>query len=210
MLTSKNLKVKAAKSDALVGTKFENCPTFQSIELRHQKFLLNYLKHGNAGKAAREAGFSARTADQQASRLLRIVKVSKALSEVNAILQEADVATAKEVQQRLTRIARACITDVCSWNKDGLVFTANSDELDRDTASLIKRIRVTEKVSQKGDWTETRTEIELHDVMDALDKLARIHGLYKDKVEITGKSYEERLRERIEERKAQGKSISPW
>ena len=79
----------------------------------------------------------------------------------------------------------------------------------KETARLIKRIRVTEKVSQKGDWTETRTEIELHDALEASDKLARSYGLYKDKVEITGKSYEERLRERIEERKAQGKRIAP-
>ena len=55
------------------------CENYQSLEKRHQKFVLNYLKYYNGTKAAREAGFSAKTATEQASRLLTKVKVQKAL-----------------------------------------------------------------------------------------------------------------------------------
>ncbi len=204
-----NLKFKSAKNADVVSTKFESCPTFQSLKLRHQKFILSYLTHFNGTKAAREAGFSPKTANEQAAQLLAKLSIQEALAEVSAVVMEADIATIKEIHQFWTRVMRSSITNVCSWNEDGFTFTKNSENILRETAQLIKRIRVTERVSQKGDWTETRTEIELHDAMDASDKLARSYGIYRDKMEITGKSYEEQLRERIEARKAQGKRISP-
>src|SRR5574340_995678 len=162
------------------------CTVFQTLNLQHQKFVLEYLKSFNATKAARKAKYSAKTARTQGSFLLTKPDILKAIEEVKAQLSQGDIASVQEIAEYLTRIKRGNINKVATWTKDGLFFTASSDEMDNETAELIKKVKVTEKTSQKGDWTECKTEVELHDPVKAAELLGRYHGMFKDKVEHSG------------------------
>ena len=76
------------------------------------------------------------------------------------------------------------IDDVISWNEDGLRFTKHSDDMTRDKKRLLKSVKVTEKTSQKGDWTECKTDVEIHDPLKAAELLGRYLGMWKDRNEI--------------------------
>jgi len=173
-----------AKADKNIDLKV--CPAFQSLESRHQKFVLEYLKNFNATKAAEKAQYSKKTARFQASQLLTNTNIQKAIDEIKAQISKVDIADIQEVAQFLTRVMRGNIKDVVTWNQDGLVFTAGSEEMDTNVSRLIKKIKVTEKTSQKGDWTECKTEVELHDPVKAAELLGRYRGMFKDKVEHSG------------------------
>jgi hypothetical protein len=82
------------------------------------------------------------------------------------------------ITKKLIRIAQANMLDFAKWTEKGVEFIA-SDKLTREQGELI--IKVSQKVSRYG----TSLEIERLNPLDALDKLARIHAMYKDKLELT-------------------------
>jgi phage terminase small subunit len=165
--------------------KLLKCETFQSLELRHQKFVLNYLKHFNGARSAKNAGFSPKTARIQAAQLLAKLNIQKALAEVSEIILQEDIATIEEIGQFLTNVLRgSIIDDVIQWNEDGLRFTKHSADMPREVKRLIKSVKVTEKTSQKGDWTECKTDIEIHDPLKAAELLGRYLGMWRDKQEV--------------------------
>ncbi len=96
-----------------------------------------------------------------------------------------DIASINEVKRFLTAIIRGSITDVLSWTTDGLVFTKSSEEMDPDTVLLIKRVKVTKRTSTRGDWTETRTVVELHDALKAAELMGQALGMFKTNIDAT-------------------------
>ena len=159
---------------------YNKCPAFKALSLKNQKFVLEYIKDFNGKQAAIRAKYAKNSAEVQASRLLSNDKVSAALSEVSAIILQGDIADIQEIGQFLTRSLRGSITDIIGFNSEGLTFCADSEDLDRNTARLLKKVKVTEKTSQKGDWTECKTEVEVHDPLKAAELLGRYHGMFKD------------------------------
>ncbi|HAM51419.1 MAG TPA: hypothetical protein DCP92_12290, partial [Nitrospiraceae bacterium] len=75
--------------------------------------------------------------------------------------------------------------DVLSWTTDGLVFTKSSEEMDPDTVLLIKRVKVTKRTSTRGDWAETRTVVELHDALKAIELMGQALGMFKTNIDAT-------------------------
>lgn len=166
---------------------FDLCPTFKSLSLQKQTFVLEYLKDFNGTQAAIRAKYSKKTANEQAARLLASVSIQQSLAEVSLqVTQLGDIADVKEIAEFLTRVKRGNMNRIASWTQEGMVFTKDSSEMDDDTAALIKKIKVTEKTSAKGDWTETKTDVELHDPIKAAELLGRYHGMWQDKVEHSG------------------------
>jgi phage terminase small subunit len=161
-------------------------PSFQALSAQQQVFVVEYLKDFNATQAAIRAKYSKKTAHSQGPRLLENVEVKKALDEIKAQIAGDGIASVQEIARFFTLVMRGNVKDVVSWNQEGLVFTANSEELDKDTSRLIKKIKVTEKTSQKGDWTECKTEVELHDPVRAGELLGQYHGMFKEKIEHSG------------------------
>ncbi len=162
------------------------CTTFQTLSAKKKKFVLEYHKDFNATQSAIRAGYSTKTAYSQGQRLLKKVEIQKAIAEVSEQLTQNDTASISEILKFLTSVMRGNVKDVVSWKKDGLVFTASSEEIDESTSKLVKRVKVTEKTSQKGDWTECKTEVELHDPVKAAELLGKYHGIFKDKLEHSG------------------------
>jgi phage terminase small subunit len=73
---------------------------------RQQAFADEYIITGNATQSAIKAGYSEKTAEQQASRLLRNVKVQDYIEERMKLLSKDTIASQEEVLKHLTRVMR--------------------------------------------------------------------------------------------------------
>lgn len=78
---------------------------------KQEKFCVEYLVDLNGTQAAIRAGYSEKTAEATASRLLRNVNVKKRISELREKEFKATIATAEEAEAFLARVMRGEIEE---------------------------------------------------------------------------------------------------
>jgi len=161
---------------------------------KQERFVAEYLIDLNATQAAIRAGYSAKTAPEQASRLLSNVKVSEAVqSAMQARAQRTEI-TQDMVLRELAKIGFSDIRKVVRWGatelrategKDGEpviepyhgLSLISADDVDDATAAAIA------EVSEGRDGLK----VKLHDKKGALVDIGRHLGMFKERVEHTGK-----------------------
>ncbi|MFQ8943523.1 terminase small subunit [Veillonella rogosae] len=72
---------------------------------KHERFCTEYIKDTNGKQAAIRAGYAERSAEMQASRLLRNDKVKQRVAELREAYFNENIMTAQQVEYELTRIA---------------------------------------------------------------------------------------------------------
>lgn len=145
---------------------------------RQRAFIENYLTTWNATEAARRAGYSAKTAYAQGSRLLKDAEVKSAIDQRLAELK----ADADEVLTRLTAHARGSMEDLMDPENNLSLAAARTNGALR----LVKKLKEHSWTDKDGELHHTR-EVELHDAQAALVQLGRHHKLFVDRTEYTGK-----------------------
>lgn len=165
---------------------------------KQEAFVSEYLIDLNATQAAIRAGYSAATAYSQGQRLLKDVEISAAIEKAMAERSMRTNITQDQVVRELARIGFVDIRKVVTWTNGATGFdedeaeetgevrisVANfvmltpSDEIDAETAAAISEISQTKDGALK---------VKLHDKRAALVDLGRHLGMFKDKVEVTGK-----------------------
>ena len=78
---------------------------------KQELFCLEYIKDFNATQAAIRAGYSKRTANEQGTRLLVNVSIKNHLKELINQVKNERIMSVKEIQERLTNIARGDIEE---------------------------------------------------------------------------------------------------
>lgn len=174
--------------------------------LSHKRmaFVEEYLRTFNAADAARCAGYSKHTADRQGSRLLSFVEVQDA---IKARLKDKAMTT-DEVVNRLAEQARADLgvffmlserwTEHPSPTQEVLDSSIEVDGKGHQITLYKVRAVVldTDKlldphyshlIKKFSDTPRNGLTIELHDVQGALELIGRNLGMFKDKLELTGK-----------------------
>lgn len=133
-------------------------------------FCQEYLIDLNAKQAAIRAGYSQKTAEVQASRLLSLAKVQAEVQRLLSERQERTQVTADRVVQELARIAFADVRQVAQWNysRVGLV---PSDQVPDDAAAAIGEIGMT----QHGP------RIKMLNKQPALELLGKHLGMFKER-----------------------------
>lgn len=161
---------------------------------KQERFVAEYLVDLNATRAAIRSGYSAKTAPEQASRLLSNVKVSEAVQAAMQARSQRTEITQDMVLRELAKIGFSDIRKVVRWGatelrttegKDGEAVTepyhglrlVAADEIDDDTAAAIA------EVSEGRDGLK----VKFHDKKGALVDIGRHIGMFKDRVEHTGK-----------------------
>lgn len=160
---------------------------------KQARFVQEYLVDLNGTQAAIRAGYSEKTANEQASRLLANVNVSSALAEAQKDLAARVGITQEMVLNELRKIGFQDIRKVARWGRNPLDTTSEnadpnglgiypidlvpSEEIDDDTAAAVAEIVL----------TQTGLKLKMHDKLGALDKIARHLGMYVDKVELSGR-----------------------
>lgn len=145
-----------------------------TLTAKQRAFVEHYLQCWNATEAARRAGYSAKTARQQAARLLSNVYVQ---AEIAGRIGELK-ASADEVLLRLASHSRGSMEDFISGESIDLDKARQRGKL-----HLVKKFKVT--TTTDGESFEThRVELELYDAQAATVQLARILGQFIERIEI--------------------------
>jgi phage terminase small subunit len=174
---------------------------------KQRLFIAHYVQCWNATEAARKAGYSEKTANEQGARLLANVSIR---AEIDQRL--ADIMPKGEILYRLAEQARGTIEDFFRIEEEDVVVerTVTVEELNDDPEEkprIIERTVVSTtakrpvvimdlkrakslgamhllKKYKKGRDGES---IELHDPQAALVQLGKYHGLWIERQEVTGK-----------------------
>lgn len=136
---------------------------------KQQVFINEYLKCWNATHAAIQAGYSTKTARQQASRLLSNVNVAGEIEQRLAQLKM----SGNEALARLSDIARSDISDFVE-------VQAGLPVIDFDKAEKAGKLHLLKKIT----YGKGTISFEVYDKQAALNTIARHHGLLNEKIEI--------------------------
>lgn len=144
-------------------------------------FIIHYLEDYNGKAAAIKAGYAESWAATAAHDLLRLDKIRYRIALEMAEIYSRSVMTVLERKEILTRIGRGDISDFATIKNGNLQIDPEALK-NAKTKGTIKRIKVERAPSQFGDCV--RTEFELHDSKDAIDKLNRMEKVYEDRLNI--------------------------
>lgn len=147
---------------------------------KQQRFVEEYLVDLNATQAAIRAGYSPKTANEQGARLLANVSVQAAIQEAMKSREQRTEVTQDRVVKELAKIAFGDPRNVMSWGPSGVKLKA-STELTDDEAAFVSE--VSETTTEHGGSLKLKT----NDKLKALELLGRHIGMFKEKVEVTGK-----------------------
>jgi phage terminase small subunit len=171
----------------------------KELSAKQESFCYEYLKDKNATQAAIRAGYSKKTAHVQGPRLLDKVAIQSKLAELLANSNKRAEKTADDIRRELERVAFSDVKRVVSWNESGMAFLHDSDNIQDDDSAAIETIQATEDAIGTGADIETdskkkkerarfvlKTKVKMHNKLKALELLGKEHGMFKDRVEVSG------------------------
>lgn len=143
---------------------------------KQQLFVDEYLIDLNGTQAAIRAGYSAKTANEQASRMLTKVSIQQAISEKMAERSKRTGVNQDRVVQELAKIAFLKMTDVVDHN--GKI----KDDASEDDLSCIESIKYKHSDTDTGSSTER--EVKTASKLKALELLGKHLGMWNDKLDV--------------------------
>lgn len=143
---------------------------------KQQLFVDEYLIDLNGTQAAIRAGYSAKTANEQASRMLANVSIQQAISEKMAERSKRTGVNQDRVVQELAKIAFLKMTDVVDRN--GKI----RDDASEDDLSCIESIKYKHSDTDTGSSTER--EVKTASKLKALELLGKHLGMWNDKLDV--------------------------
>jgi len=141
---------------------------------KQKRFCEEYMIDLNGTQAAIRAGYSKKTANEQAARLLANVSINNYISELRAKQEERTGVSADEVIHELYALG--------FWNIQDFVKPGNLivdlTTLDRSVARPVVGIKIKERYDEQGN-KEVTTELKLVDKRAALVDLGRHLGIFE-------------------------------
>jgi phage terminase small subunit len=159
-----------------------------ALSEKQKRFVSEYLIDLNATQAAIRAGYSAKTAQQQGSRLLLNVVVQEELSRQQSKVAERLEITKEQIVDELAKIGFSNMLDYMRAGPDGDPYLDFSG-LTRDQAAALSEVTVEDFKDGRGEDARDvrRVKFKLHDKKGALVDLAKMLGFMVEKHEHTGK-----------------------
>jgi phage terminase small subunit len=151
---------------------------------KRELFCLEYMIDHNAAAASVRAGYSKKGSNTTGSQLLAIPCIAERLAGLEAekiarLKAEATV-TEDDIMRELKSLGFANIEDYVAYDDDG-VSLISSKELTRSKLAAVKSVKM--KQTRYG----TEVEFDLYEKGAALVKMGEQIGMFKSKMEITGK-----------------------
>ncbi|HEX4386045.1 MAG TPA: terminase small subunit [Myxococcales bacterium] len=167
-----------------------------TLTAKQAVFVAEYLVDFNATAAATRAGYSAKTAMQQGSRLLKVPKIREA---VQAALAEREQLLKERAVRVLEETYGQAVVDLGdAVDADGKLLPLGSGFKDAAGKELrmpaavrraIASVEIETRTEGRGEDAEsyTVTKIKLHDKKASQELFLRAAGKLRNKVELTGK-----------------------
>jgi phage terminase small subunit len=146
----------------------------KELNERQKCFCREYVVDFNGYKSAIKAGYSKRTSMEQASRLLRNVKVQKEIARLNKNVEERTDIKVDDVLKSLKLIAFSNITDFITV-KNGKIRIKDISKLPPNTPTVIESIHQSKS---------SGIRIKLYNKLTALELLGKHLGLFTEKHQI--------------------------
>lgn len=127
------------------------------LNVRQEKFCLEYIECGNATEAAIAAGYAKKYAGQNADKLLKNTKIQTRLKELREQFESKKIADITEMQMVLTEIIR------------------------------LQMIEEVPMVVNNGSWSEVQMvekKSSIKDVINAINTLGKMQGAFNEKLNI--------------------------
>jgi phage terminase small subunit len=140
---------------------------------KQQRFVEEYLVDLNATQAAIRAGYSAKTANEQGSRLLAHVSIASAVQSAIAARSERTQVTADRVVAELAKIGFSDMRKFSTWGPAG-VMLRDSETLQGEDAACVAEVSQT--ITDGGGGT---LKFKLHDKVTSLKLLGQHVGMFK-------------------------------
>jgi phage terminase small subunit len=142
---------------------------------KQERFCAEYLIDFNATQAAIRAGYSKKTAQEQASRLLSNVMVQAKISELKKPITEKLGLEADWVLSKYQAIADFRIEDIMDFNGVEATFKP-LEEWTLAARMAVQSIKQT--ITEHGGVKETRIEFKIEDRQRALESIGRYLGMF--------------------------------
>lgn len=143
---------------------------------KQQRFVDEYLIDLNATQSAIRAGYSAKTADVQGSRMLGNAKVQQVIAEKMSERSKRTGFNQDRIVQELARIAFINIADVID-DKGRIRVDATDDDL-----ACIESVKY--KESESGIGSSVEREVKIASKLKALELLGKHLGMWNDKLDV--------------------------
>lgn len=143
---------------------------------KQNRFVEEYLIDLNATQAAIRAGYSVKTADQQASRMLTNVKVQTAIAKAMAERSKRTGVNQDRIVLELAKLAFVNMTDIVD-KKGEIKDIATADDL-----SCIESIKYKHSDTDSGSSVER--EVKIGSKIKALELLGKHLGMWNDKIDV--------------------------
>ena len=161
----------------------------QALTAKQERFVQEYLVDLNGKQAAMRAGYSERSAEVTASKLLRNPKVQEVVAAAQTARAERVEVKADDVLRELLLIARTDIGD--AFSETGALLPLK--EMPAHLRRAISSIEV-EQLTVEGEAIGTVAKVKLWDKPKSLELLGKHLRLFVDKVEaVVQHSHEDAL-----------------
>ena len=140
-----------------------------ALNRKQQKFVQEYLEDSNGAQAAIRAGYSKKTAKEQAAHLLTKINISEAIDAARAKHANKAEITLQNVLREYASVGFSSISDYLDFDGSG-VFLKDSKTLSK------KLLAAVSEVSQVETKTGTTIKFKLHNKIASLDSICKVLG----------------------------------
>ncbi len=163
--------------------------TARKLTPRQERFVQEYLKDLCATKAARRAGYSAKTADRIGPELLAKTCVAEAVAEAQRARSARTRVEADRVLAELGCLLSVDMGEILDFTQD-VPRLKTPSEIPESARRALQSVKV--KRYMEGDGDDAKevevTEFKLHDKNSAIRTALQHLGLMRERVELTGEA----------------------
>jgi len=141
-----------------------------------RRFSEEYVVDYHITDAGKRAGIQGDNVNVNAWKMLQLPDVKAYISELRQGQSERTIVTADRVQAEISRLAFSDIRDY--YDDNGLLLSPK--QLSDDAAAALSGIEIDEMFDKFGNKIGDTKKVKLYDKLNALDKLARRLGMFKE------------------------------
>jgi phage terminase small subunit len=152
-----------------------------ALSAKHKRFVQEYMVDLNGTQAAIRAGYSPKSASEQAYDLLRKPQIQEALAEQVRARSERCKLTADNVIKELMTLAFGNLGDYHVVTEDGKGVYLDLSKISNEQWKALKRAKTKRYSDGRGEDAREilETEIEMHDKKGPLIELGKHLGLFR-------------------------------